>query len=103
MNETGSSSEGRSVLPLPLVIGVTGHRDLRQEDQEPLQAQVEGALADIFLGFWAVLLLLIHISSSSSRLFTEDICPIRSIRCIKDNTGGKWPKKEAIVVIPLSA
>jgi hypothetical protein len=40
-------TEERGIFPLPLVIGVTGHRDLREEDREPLEAQVRQVFDDL--------------------------------------------------------
>jgi hypothetical protein len=40
-------AEDRDIIPLPLVIGVTGHRDLRKEDWEPLEAQVRLVFAGL--------------------------------------------------------
>lgn len=47
MNDIGKPSEDREVIPLPLVIGVTGHDDLRDEDRQKLEAQVQGVFADL--------------------------------------------------------
>lgn len=33
--------------PLPIVVGVTGHRDLRSQDVEPLAARVRGVMRDL--------------------------------------------------------
>jgi hypothetical protein len=43
---TGATAVSR-LGPLPLVIGVTGHRDLREEDREALEAQVRGVFAEL--------------------------------------------------------
>jgi hypothetical protein len=43
---TGATAVPR-LGPLPLVIGVTGHRDLREEDREALEAQVRGVFAEL--------------------------------------------------------
>jgi hypothetical protein len=47
MNDTGRPSEDTGIPPLPLVIGVSGHRDLRGEDREPLEARVRQIFAEL--------------------------------------------------------
>ncbi len=47
MNDTGRPSEDREIIPLPLVIGVTGHRDLREEDRASLEEQVRRIFAEL--------------------------------------------------------
>jgi len=72
MNDTGKSSEGRPVLPLPLVIGVTGHRDLRDEDQEPLKAQVGQVFAELRNRYPSTpLILLSALAEGSDRLVAQ--------------------------------
>lgn len=47
VSEIDRSSASRGILPLPLVIGVTGHRDLREEDREPLEKRVRQVFAEL--------------------------------------------------------
>lgn len=47
MNDTRRSSEDWGIIPLPLVIGVTGHRDLREEDRASLKEQVRRIFAEL--------------------------------------------------------
>jgi Ca2+/Na+ antiporter len=47
MSDYGRPSEERGIFPLPLVIGVTGHRDLREEDREPLETRVRNIFEDL--------------------------------------------------------
>jgi hypothetical protein len=47
MRVNGRPSDDKEIIPLPLVIGVTGHRDLREEDREPLETQVCRIFADL--------------------------------------------------------
>src|SRR4051812_39076652 len=42
-----SSTSTRAQGPLPLVIGVTGHRDLRPEDLDTLRARVDEIFAQL--------------------------------------------------------
>lgn len=47
MNDTGRPSQDRGIIPLPFVIGVTGHRDLREEDRASLEEQVRQVFAEL--------------------------------------------------------
>lgn len=49
MSNTASvkSFEYQQIFPLSLVIGVTGHRDLREEDREPLEKEVRNIFTDL--------------------------------------------------------
>jgi hypothetical protein len=47
MGDTMSVNRGQREGPLPLVIGVTGHRDLRAEDQQPLEARVREVFTEL--------------------------------------------------------
>ncbi len=47
MSENGKPSEDKRIFPLPLVIGVTGHRDLRQEDCKALETQVRNIIVEL--------------------------------------------------------
>lgn len=49
----------RSVGPLPLVFGVTGHRDLREEDREAIEAVVREIFAEFARSYEATPLVLI--------------------------------------------
>jgi hypothetical protein len=72
MKDIGRSSEGRGILPLPLVIGVTGHRDLRNEDQEPLKVQVGRVFAELQSRYPSTpLLLLSALAEGADRLVAQ--------------------------------
>jgi len=45
--DTMSETENAGIMLLPLTIGVTGHRDLREEDREQLEAQVQQIFVDL--------------------------------------------------------
>jgi hypothetical protein len=40
-------TEAAARAPLPLILGITGHRDLRPEDREDLAARVRTILEDL--------------------------------------------------------
>jgi hypothetical protein len=72
MNNTGKSSESRPVLPLPLVIGVSGHRDLREEDQKPLKAHVGQVFTELRNRYPSTpLVLLSGLAEGGDRLVAE--------------------------------
>jgi len=47
MSDNSKPVGDKKIVPLPLVIGVTGHRDLRAQDREPLEDQVRKIFADL--------------------------------------------------------
>ena len=72
MNDTGNFSESGPVLPLPLVIGVTGHRDLRDEDQKPLKAHVRQIFTELRNRYPSTpLILLSGLAEGADRLVAE--------------------------------
>lgn len=72
MNDTRKSSESGPVLPLPLVIGVTGHRDLREEDQKPLKAHVGQVFTELRNRYPSTpLVLLSGLAEGGDRLVAE--------------------------------
>ena len=69
MNDIGRPSEDEGIIPLPLVIGVTGHRDLREEDREPLEAQVRRIFVELRSRYRSTpLLLLSALAEGADRL-----------------------------------
>ena len=46
MKDSTKSTPG-TPRPLPLVVGITGHRDLREEDHEPLKQQIRKIFAEL--------------------------------------------------------
>lgn len=48
--ESSATPAGSRKGPLPLVLGVTGHRDLRKEDEEPLKKQLRVIFTELAAG-----------------------------------------------------
>ncbi len=68
----GSGSGAFETRPLPLVVGVTGHRDLREEDLEGLRARVREVLRELQVaGPSTPLVVLSPLAEGADRLVAE--------------------------------
>lgn len=69
MNCSGRLPKEGGIVPLPLVIGVTGHRDLREEDRAPLEGRVRQVFAEFQRRYPSTpLLLLSPLAEGADRL-----------------------------------